>query len=104
MTARETWPGDSGDPADEGVLGTSVRPPATRPAAGLLPDTPAAGPAPVTAALDRDSLAGQPLAPVTATMRAMFGTSTELPGLAPDLLVYDTAGWVPTAELAGKHL
>ena len=58
----------------------------------------------MTAALDRDSLAGQPLAPVTATMRAMFGTSTELPGLAPDLLVHDVAGWVPTAQLAGPHL
>jgi hypothetical protein len=34
----------------------------------------------------------------------MFGTSTELPGLAPDLLVHDTDGWVPTAELAGPHL
>jgi hypothetical protein len=58
----------------------------------------------VTAALDRDALAGLPLAPVTATLRAMFGTSTELPGLAPDLLVHDTAGWLPTAELGGPHL
>jgi hypothetical protein len=58
----------------------------------------------VTAALDRDALAGQPLAPVTATLRAIFGTSTELPGLAPDLLVHDTAGWMATAELAGDQL
>src|SRR3954466_8455332 len=59
---------------------------------------------PVTAALDRTTFAGsppveQPLAPVTATLRAMFGTSTELPGLAPDLLVHDSAGWLPPADL-----
>ncbi|MFI5936249.1 IucA/IucC family C-terminal-domain containing protein [Actinoplanes sp. NPDC051494] len=34
----------------------------------------------------------------------MFGTSTELPGLAPDLLVTDTTGWTPTAALAGDAL
>ncbi|UQU68338.1 hypothetical protein COUCH_01835 [Couchioplanes caeruleus] len=34
----------------------------------------------------------------------MFGTSTQLPGLAPDLLIRDTAGWVPSAELAGSAL
>jgi hypothetical protein len=56
----------------------------------------------VTTALDRSPTL--PLAPVTATLRAMFGTSTELPGLAPDLLVTDPAGWVPTAGLAGDHL
>jgi Ferric iron reductase FhuF-like transporter len=56
----------------------------------------------VTAALDR--VAPVPLAPVTETLRAMFGTSTRLPGLAPDLLVHDTAGWQPTAELAGDQL
>jgi hypothetical protein len=58
----------------------------------------------MTTALDRDALGGQPLAPVTATLRAMFGTSTELPGLAPDLLVLDDAGWMPAAELAGAQL
>ena len=58
----------------------------------------------MTAALDRDAIAGPPLAPVTATLRAIFGTSTELPGLAPDLVVYDTAGWTATAELAGDQL
>lgn len=58
----------------------------------------------MTAALDRDAPTGQPLAPVTAALRAIFGTSTELPGLAPDLLVRDTTGWMPTAELAGPHL
>ena len=46
----------------------------------------------------------QPIAPVTATLRAMFGTSTELPGLAPDLLVPDTTGWLPAAALAGDCL
>lgn len=44
------------------------------------------------------------LAPVTATLRAMFGTSTEIPGLAPDLVVRDMAGWTPTARLADVHL
>jgi hypothetical protein len=63
----------------------------------------------VTAALDHTSLvdphfAEQPLAPVTATLRAMFGTSTQLPGLAPDLLVPDATGWVPATQLAGPHL
>jgi hypothetical protein len=63
----------------------------------------------VTTALERAGLAGTPvaelpLAPVTATLRAMFGTSTELPGLAPDLLVRDTAGWRPAALLADGQL
>jgi hypothetical protein len=61
----------------------------------------------VTAALHRSArsvTAPQPLAPVIATMRAMFGTSTEIPGLAPDLLVRDTTGWVPAATLATENL
>jgi len=63
----------------------------------------------VTSVLGRAALAGaqfaeQPLAPVTATLRAMFGTSTELPGLAPDLLVHNTAGWRPATVLAGAEL
>jgi Ferric iron reductase FhuF-like transporter len=48
--------------------------------------------------------APEPLAPVTATLRAMFGTSTELPGLAPDLLVRDPAGWQPAAALTDGGL
>ncbi|NYF55899.1 IucA/IucC family C-terminal-domain containing protein [Micromonospora purpureochromogenes] len=39
-----------------------------------------------------------PLAPVTATLRAMFGTD-DLPGLAPGLLVVDEAGWRPATGL-----
>ena len=58
----------------------------------------------MTTALDRASTFAPPLSPVTATLRAMFGTSTELPGLAPDLLVTDPTGWTPTAALAGEHL
>jgi len=63
----------------------------------------------VTTALGRAALAGasraeQPLAPITATLRAMFGTSTELPGLAPDLLVHNPTGWRPAALLAGAEL
>jgi hypothetical protein len=63
----------------------------------------------VTTALDRTRfararLAEQPLAPVTATLRAMFGTSTALPGLAPDLLVQDPDGWIPAARLADDVL
>ncbi|MBM2617028.1 hypothetical protein JIG36_15835 [Actinoplanes sp. LDG1-06] len=34
----------------------------------------------------------------------MFGTSTELPGVAPDLVVHDTAGWSPASVLAGDRL
>jgi hypothetical protein len=80
---------DSGDPADELPRGANRR-------------------VPVTTALDI-AVAGarfseDPLAPVTATLRAMFGTSTELPGLAPDLLVTDETGWTPAARLAGDQL
>jgi hypothetical protein len=57
----------------------------------------------VTAALDR-ATPFLPLAPVTDTLRVMFGTSTEIPGLAPDLTVTDPATWVPTAGLTGHHL
>jgi hypothetical protein len=58
----------------------------------------------VTTALERAGFIGalrseQPLAPVNATLRAMFGTSTELPGLAPDLLVPDATGWMPATRL-----
>jgi hypothetical protein len=61
----------------------------------------------VTTALDRATrivTAPEPLGPVTATLRAMFGTSTELPGVAPDLLVHDTAGWLPASTLTGDSL
>ncbi|WP_127554175.1 hypothetical protein [Actinoplanes sp. OR16] len=34
----------------------------------------------------------------------MFGTSTEIPGLAPDLVVHDLAGWQPAARLTDVHL
>jgi hypothetical protein len=34
----------------------------------------------------------------------MFGTSTAIPGLAPDLLVHDAAAWRPTSLLAGEGL
>ncbi|MEV6303870.1 hypothetical protein AB0M02_31000 [Actinoplanes sp. NPDC051861] len=34
----------------------------------------------------------------------MFGTSTQLPGLAPDLIVHDQTAWSSTAELTGVHL
>jgi Ferric iron reductase FhuF-like transporter len=78
------WRGDSGDPADEAALPRR----------------------PVTAALDRAVVTRgeEPLAPVNATLRAMFGTSTQLPGLAPDLMVTDRAGWAPTADLANGAL
>ncbi|SBT49374.1 IucA/IucC family C-terminal-domain containing protein [Micromonospora auratinigra] len=39
-----------------------------------------------------------PLAPVTATLRAMFGTD-DLPGLAPGLLVDDETRWSPATRL-----
>ncbi|WP_306204916.1 hypothetical protein [Actinoplanes sp. RD1] len=34
----------------------------------------------------------------------MFGTSTALPGLAPDLVVHDTSRWMPTAAFAGPEI
>jgi hypothetical protein len=82
--------GDSGDPGDELTHGAERR-------------------RPVTTALDRAASTGapfaeEPLAPVTATLRAMFGTSTELPGLAPDLLVHDATRWIPAARLADEQL
>jgi len=60
----------------------------------------------VTTALDRALVTRgeDPLAPVTATLRAMFGTSTQLPGLAPDLMVTDPDRWAPTADLANGAL
>jgi hypothetical protein len=60
----------------------------------------------VTTALDRAVVTrgDEPLAPVLATLRAMFGTSTDLPGLAPDLLVTDPHSWAPTAQLADGAL
>ncbi len=57
----------------------------------------------MTAALDHDASVAVPLAPVTATLRAIFGTSTGLPGLAPDLLVHDRAGWLPATELVNGN-
>jgi len=82
--------GDFGDPADEFPYGANRQPP-------------------VTAALDRAALLGtpvadHPLAPITATLRAMFGTSTELPGMASDLLVHDVTGWTPAARLTDDEL
>jgi hypothetical protein len=37
-------------------------------------------------------------------MRAMFGTSTEIPGVAPDLLVQDPTGWRPATHLTTEGL
>ncbi|MDY7090569.1 MAG: hypothetical protein SYR96_36445, partial [Actinomycetota bacterium] len=34
----------------------------------------------------------------------MFGTSTELPGVAPDLVVHDPTDWTPASALAGEQL
>ncbi|MEV0392898.1 IucA/IucC family C-terminal-domain containing protein [Polymorphospora rubra] len=57
----------------------------------------------MTAAVDLRSATG-PLGPVTATLRATFGTD-DLPGLAPGLLVDDERGWRPATELVdGSHL
>jgi hypothetical protein len=52
----------------------------------------------VTAVLPVQDPATAPLAPVTATLRAMFGTD-DLPGLAPGLLVQDEARWAPATAL-----
>lgn len=58
----------------------------------------------MTTALDRGAAAAEPLAPVTATLRAMFGTATDLPGLAPGLTVHDRAGWLTATDLIEHHL
>src|SRR4051794_24176685 len=50
------------------------------------------------------ALAPRPLSPVTATLTAMFGTSTEIPCLAPDLIAADPSAWQPTSLLAGDAL
>jgi len=52
----------------------------------------------VTAAIEHSSRLAEPLAPVTAALRTMFGTD-DLPGLAPGLFVDDPIGWLPAAEL-----
>jgi hypothetical protein len=41
------------------------------------------------------------LAPINETLRSIFGTSTALPGLAPDLVVPDESGWLSATALAG---
>jgi hypothetical protein len=53
----------------------------------------------MTAAIVRHAEAAPPLAPITATLRSMFGTD-ELPGLHRGLLVHDEAGWMPASVLA----
>jgi Ferric iron reductase FhuF-like transporter len=53
----------------------------------------------MTAVVDHAAPVAAPLAPVTATLRAMFGTD-DLPGLTAGLLVTDEEGWVPASELA----
>ncbi len=45
-----------------------------------------------------DDHTAAPLAPITATLRAAFGTD-DLPGLAGSLHVSDEPGWVPATEL-----
>jgi hypothetical protein len=41
---------------------------------------------------------------VIATLRVMFGTSTEIPSLAPDLLIEDPTGWLPASTLPTENL
>jgi hypothetical protein len=52
----------------------------------------------VIAAVDDRCDAASVLAPVTAALRAAFGTDV-LPGLAPGLLVTDDSGWAPAGTL-----
>jgi hypothetical protein len=52
----------------------------------------------VTTAVPHRPLAADLLAPVTSTLRSMFGTD-DLPGLTPGLLVADDTGWLPTTTL-----
>lgn len=48
--------------------------------------------------MPKREIAAAPLAPVTAALRAMFGTDN-VPGLAPGLLVPDEFGWSPATTL-----
>ncbi|RZT81671.1 ferric iron reductase FhuF-like transporter [Micromonospora violae] len=48
--------------------------------------------------MPRQQAATAPLAPITAALRAMFGTD-DLPGLARGLLVDDEFGWTPATTL-----
>ncbi|RLK24657.1 ferric iron reductase FhuF-like transporter [Micromonospora sp. M71_S20] len=57
----------------------------------------------MTAVLPERDTAATPLAPVTAAMRAMFGTD-HVPGLAPGLLVHDEFGWSPATTLVDGTL
>jgi hypothetical protein len=51
----------------------------------------------VIAVIHHPAHAPAPLAPVTSTLRAIFGTD-DLPGLTGGLLVGDEAGWLPASE------
>ncbi len=53
----------------------------------------------MTTAVPHRLRTADPLAPVTATLRAMF-TPGDPPGLAPGLLVADDTGWLPATRLA----
>lgn len=52
----------------------------------------------MTAVMPGRQVATAPLAPVTAALRAMFGTD-DVPGLTPGLLVSDEFGWSPATTL-----
>lgn len=52
----------------------------------------------MTAAINHDAPVARRLAPVTATLRAMFGPD-DLPGLAGGLLVADETGWTSASQL-----
>lgn len=45
-----------------------------------------------------------PLPEINESLRARYGTSTLLPGLAPDLIVAHEAGWHPASALTGPLL
>ncbi|MEH1101867.1 ferric iron reductase [Micromonospora sp. CPCC 205561] len=53
--------------------------------------------------MPKREIAAAPLAPVTAAMRAMFGTD-DVPGLARGLLVHDELGWSPATTLVDGTL
>jgi len=58
----------------------------------------------MTAVVPHRMLAADLLAPVTATLRGMFGTD-DVPALAPGLIVHDDTGWLPaTALVHGARL
>jgi hypothetical protein len=75
------------------------------PGAAALPGLPAHRPGNAVPEIWRiGDLPMYPLVPITTALTTLFGTSTALPGLAPDLVVRNPDGWHPASALADGQL